>query len=203
MDRSPWINFYAHTLTTRIFNSGGAPSLIGQLGQARFLIAICMSGNPNNGYVVLGILWVKDFVSQGSPSWRKGHRRQKFVTDLDQYMVRVSGNTRKGEYKCTLCGKMSTSKDWILWPPWEQALPRTQEYDCDRCKKKFDTNTKLANHRHNHCPPTFDGSWTKKSVDKFSASINEISLCGLGGQKIYNGENETFWVKCGLNADPF
>ena len=36
-----------------------------------------------------------------------------------------------------------------------------------------------------------------------SASINGISLCGLGGQKLYNGENAAFWVKCGLNADPF
>ena len=30
-----------------------------------------------------------------------------------------------------------------------------------------------------------------------SASINGISLCGLGGQKLYNGENAAFWVKCG------
>ena len=26
----------------------------------------------------------------------------------------------------------------------------------------------------------------------FSASINRILLCGLGGLKLYNGENETF-----------
>ena len=38
---------------------------------------------------------------------------------------------------------------------------------------------------------------------RHSASINGISLCGLGGQKLYNEENETFWVKCGLNADLF
>ena len=34
-------------------------------------------------------------------------------------------------------------------------------------------------------------------------SVNGILQCGLGGQKIYNGEKKTFWVKCGLNADPF
>ena len=36
-----------------------------------------------------------------------------------------------------------------------------------------------------------------------SASINGILQCGLGGQKLYNGKKETFWVKCGLNADLF
>ena len=37
----------------------------------------------------------------------------------------------------------------------------------------------------------------------FSASINGILHCRLGGQKLYIGENEIFRVKCGLNADPF
>ena len=38
---------------------------------------------------------------------------------------------------------------------------------------------------------------------KNSGTINGILQCGLGGQKLYNGEKKTFWVKWGLNADPF
>ena len=36
-----------------------------------------------------------------------------------------------------------------------------------------------------------------------SRTVNGILQCGLGGQKLYNGEKKTFWVKWGLNADPF
>ena len=40
-------------------------------------------------------------------------------------------------------------------------------------------------------------------VIRYSASINGILQCALGGQKLYNGgeKKETFWVECGLNAD--
>ena len=69
----------------------------------------CVKFSQNNCNV-LGILQVKVLGSQGSTSGRKGYGRQKFVTDIDQHMVHVSGNSRKGEFKCKLCGKITSSK---------------------------------------------------------------------------------------------
>ena len=38
---------------------------------------------------------------------------------------------------------------------------------------------------------------------KFSGTINGILQCGLGRSKALQWGKKTFWVKCGLNADPF
>ena len=73
------------------------------------------------------------------------------VTDLDQYRVHVSGNARKGEFKCKLCGKISSSRAASFYHVENKHFPGHYEYNCDRCNKKFDTNTKLANHRRRHC----------------------------------------------------
>jgi len=89
---------------------------------------------------------------QGSTSGEKYCGR----TDLDQYVVHVSGNTRKGEFKCKLCGKISTSKQASFNHVENQHFPGRYEYNCGRCNKKFDTYTKLADHRSSrrkHCTP--------------------------------------------------
>merc|ERR1719239_1494002 len=68
--------------------------------------------------------------SQAKP--RKSRGRPRLVTNMDQHMEHVSGNGRKGEFRCKLCGKIST---------------RHNEYNCDRCNKKFGSYTKLHLHR--------------------------------------------------------
>jgi len=89
--------------------------------------------------------------NQESTSGKKGHGKQMAATDLDQYRVHVSGNARKGEFKCKLCGKISSSRAASFYHVENKHFPGHYEYNCDRCNKKFDTNTKLANHRRRHC----------------------------------------------------
>ena len=91
----------------------------------------------------MGIVPDTELEKQGSTSGEKYCGR----TDLDQYVVHVSGNTRKGEFKCKLCGKISTSKQASFNHVENQHFPGRYEYNCGRCNKKFDTYTKLADHR--------------------------------------------------------
>ena len=86
--------------------------------------------------------------SQGSTSGRKcGGRPMVRPSDLDQYIEHVSGTTRKGEFKCKLCGKISTRMFSSLCHVESQHFPGLCEYSCDRCNKKFDTYKKLQNHK--------------------------------------------------------
>ena len=78
------------------------------------------------------------------------------ANDLDQYMVHVSGNARKGEFKCKLCGKISPSRAGSFGHIENKHFPGNYEYTCDRCNKKFDTKAKLKKHREKLCPPTTD-----------------------------------------------
>ena len=87
-------------------------------------------------------------------SARKGHGRPMVVTDLGQYIVRLSGNAQKGEFECKLCGKISARKSESSRHVESKHFPGHNEYNCDRCNNKFDTYHKLKNHRHRQCPPT-------------------------------------------------
>ena len=51
--------------------------------------------------------------------------------------------------------------------------------------------------------PFYDLFRILMEITTSSASINGILQCGIGGQKLYNGKKETFWVKCSLNAGLF
>ena len=87
------------------------------------------------------------------------------VTDLDQYMVHVSGNARKGEFKCKLCGKITNSKVGSFRHVESQHFPGHYQYSCDRCNKKFDTNAKLKSHRE-RCPcPVFTRLFLIRCID--------------------------------------
>ena len=94
---------------------------------------------------------------------RKGHGRPKIVTELDQYIVRISGTRDQGEFKCNLCGKISTRRSSSRMHVVSKHFPGHYEHNCDRCNKKFDTYHKLKNHRARHCPPT---SGSEKKVKR-------------------------------------
>jgi len=90
--------------------------------------------------------------SQAKP--RKSRGRPRLVTDMDQHMEHVSGTGRKGEFKCKLCGKISTSKPASYRHIENNHFLGHNEYNCDRCNKKFGSYTKLHLHRRKQCSPT-------------------------------------------------
>ena len=114
--------------------------------------------------MVLGILQDTEPANRGSQSEGKGCGKRTKVTNLDQYIVHVSGTKRKGEFKCKICGKISFRWFKSLCHVESKHFPGLYEYSCDRCNKKFDTYKKLENHRQKSCPvqcPPTSGSENK------------------------------------------
>ena len=91
--------------------------------------------------------------SQGNADGRQAFERPKMLTGLDQFSLQLSGTTRKGEFKCKICGKISASKIGSFGHIESKHFPGQYEYNCDRCNKKFDTYRKLTGHRQRKCPP--------------------------------------------------
>ena len=68
--------------------------------------------------------------------------------DLEQYAVHLSGIANKGQYQCTMCETIRSSKKSVLQHIMAHNFPAgTFEFSCDGCNKKFDTPQKLMHHR--------------------------------------------------------
>ena len=68
--------------------------------------------------------------------------------DLEQYAVHLSGIANKGQYQCTMCETIRSSKKSVLQHIMAHHFPAgTFEFSCDGCNKKFDTPQKLMHHR--------------------------------------------------------
>ena len=141
-----------------------------------------LQGWPN----VLGILQDTEL---GSKESKRG--RPMLMADMGQYMEHISGKASNGEFRCKLCGKISARKVDSFRHIESKHFPGQNEYNCDRCNKKFDTYEKLKTHRNRQCPPTsgsgFENKWHLKcdlrilnqmpKLNKWTAAVGSLGVC--------------------------
>ena len=68
--------------------------------------------------------------------------------DLNNYIEAPS--LVLSQFKCNVCGHVSSKKDTVKMHVESQHFPGMTEYTCEQCEKKFNTMRKYRNHRYRH-----------------------------------------------------
>ena len=74
----------------------------------------------------------------------------KAEVDLNNYIEKIREGANFGQFRCNICGHVSSSKTNLRRHVESQHFPGLFEYSCDQCEKNFNTMTKYRNHRRRH-----------------------------------------------------
>jgi len=75
----------------------------------------------------------------------KQEKGEKF--DFKNHIERISEGVNIGQFKCNLCGYVSSQKSNLPRHMESKHFPGLFEYSCDQCEMNFNTMTKFRNHR--------------------------------------------------------
>ena len=75
-----------------------------------------------------------------------GYEERIVGFDLNRYIEKVNFE----QFKCNICGYVSSKKDHVRMHVENKHFPGLVEYSCDQCEKNFNTMTKYRNHRNYH-----------------------------------------------------
>ena len=70
--------------------------------------------------------------------------------DLNNYIEKISEGPNFGQFKCNICGYVSSQKANLRRHIESKHFPGLFEYSCDQCEKNFNTMTKYRNHQRRH-----------------------------------------------------
>ena len=70
--------------------------------------------------------------------------------DLNNYIEKISEGANFGQFKCNICGYVSSQKANLRRHIESKHFPGLFEYSCDQCEKNFNTMTKYRNHQRRH-----------------------------------------------------
>ena len=70
--------------------------------------------------------------------------------DLNNYIEKISEGASFGQFKCNICGYVSSQKANLRRHIESKHFPGLFEYSCDQCEKNFNTMTKYRNHQRRH-----------------------------------------------------
>ena len=70
--------------------------------------------------------------------------------DLNNYIAKISEGENFGQFKCNICGHVSSRKFNLQLHVESKHFPGLVEYSCDQCEKKFNTMAKYNHHRSYH-----------------------------------------------------
>ena len=72
-------------------------------------------------------------------------RGEKF--DLSNHIEKISEGTNLGQFKCNICGYVSSQKYNLQRHLENVHFPGMVEYSCDQCERKFNSKSKYYKHR--------------------------------------------------------
>ena len=70
--------------------------------------------------------------------------------DLNNHIEKISKGANFGQFKCKICGYVSSQKCNLQRHLESKHFPGLFQYSCDLCEKNFNTMTKYHNHRRHH-----------------------------------------------------
>jgi len=70
--------------------------------------------------------------------------------DLNNHIEKISNGVNFGQFKCKICGNVSSQKCNLQRHLESKHFPGLFQYSCDLCEKTFNTKTKYHNHRRLH-----------------------------------------------------